>query len=96
MKLKAVDQIHVSSVRNTLIRPGEVFETSVPEGKQLIGKGLAVEVVEDDATAHSAEEKNATSAPDRKAASAPKNKAKPAPQNKAAGEPTAATLPIAE
>lgn len=71
MKLRALDQIHVSSVQADSLRPGQEFEVSETLGLQLL-KTLPVECVVD---AESAEK----AAPDHE------NKAEPAaPANKAA------------
>lgn len=38
MKLKALDQIHVSSVKADSLRPGEEFEVGDALGKELVAK----------------------------------------------------------
>lgn len=81
MKLKALDQMHVSSVRNTPIRPGEEFETSAPEGKQLIAKGLAVAATKGSKAAPVKSGKAKGNSRD-KAARVPQNKAEGTPENK--------------
>jgi hypothetical protein len=44
MKLKALDTLHISSVKSDNIAPNERFEVSDADGKSLIERGLAVEV----------------------------------------------------
>lgn len=44
MKVKAKDQVHISSVRAETIRQGEVFDVSEPVGKELIRRGLVSQV----------------------------------------------------
>ncbi|WP_441280512.1 hypothetical protein [Tardiphaga sp. 862_B3_N1_1] len=44
MKLKANDTLHVSSVKADNILPGEEFEVSDDFGRQMVERGLAVEV----------------------------------------------------
>jgi hypothetical protein len=44
MKLKANDQLHISSVKADTIAPGEEFEVSDAEGSRLIEAGLASKV----------------------------------------------------
>lgn len=75
MKLKALDQHHVSSVQADSLRPGQEFEIGSAQGKELLKRYPAVfELVEDDA--EEAEEK-AESNPENKAIkAAPANKAK--------------------
>lgn len=68
MKVKAKDQLHVSSVRSEVIRPGEEFEVSQRVGKSLVDRGLVTEV----------------RASRVKKARAPSNKQAPAPDNKRA------------
>lgn len=72
MKLTAIDQIHISSVKSDSLRPGEEFEVSDNLGKELMEK-------HPDKVAKS----GADSAPAEKAEAAPQNKAeKAAPKNK--------------
>lgn len=68
MKLKAKDQLHVSSVQAASLRAGEEFEVSDPIGKDLVKRGLAT----------------AVRASKPKAAKKPNNKKAPAPENKSA------------
>lgn len=72
MKLKAIDTLHVSSVKADSLLPGEAFEVSDDFGRQLIQRGLASEV------------KGAKTEPqeDTKAEIAPLNKMEAAPANK--------------
>lgn len=44
MKLKAKDTLHVSSVKAENLLPGEEFETSDDQGRQLVERGVATEV----------------------------------------------------
>ena len=74
MKVKALDQLHVSSVRAAAFRKGEEFEVSDEEGKALVERGLVAKV---------AGEKKAA-APSNKKAAAPRNKKAAAPKNKSA------------
>lgn len=71
MKLRALDQIHVSSVKPDSLRKGEEFEVSDAAGADLLKKHPAkFEQVAGDAA--------------QKAEPAPRNKAESAPANKAA------------
>lgn len=51
MKLKALDQVHVSAVKNDSLRPGEVFEVSDEVGKELLKRkpALVVEIASESA-----------------------------------------------
>lgn len=72
MKLKATDQVHISSVKRDPIAAGEEFEVSHAMGKELLAKhpGLFAQVRPQDA----------------KTESTPQNKAEgAAPANKASG-----------
>lgn len=73
MRLKAKDQIHLSSVKADTIRPNEEFEVSGPIGKDLVSRGLASEV--------------RTKRRNSKGGKKPGNKAAPMPENKSAQEP---------
>lgn len=64
MKLKAIDTLHVSSVRPENLLAGEEFEVSEAVGQSLVDRGLAAEV-----------KAKAAPAPQNKAEPAPKNKA---------------------
>lgn len=69
MKLKATDQIHISSVKSDSLRPGEEFEVSDSLGRELLDKhpNKVAEI----------------GVPKEKAEPAPANKAeKAAPKNK--------------
>lgn len=79
MKLKAIDQLHVSSVQPDSLRPGQEFEVSDLQGEQLL-KAHPDKVELADATAQ-AKEPNAP-ADGAKAELAPLNKAEFAPANK--------------
>lgn len=72
MKLKAIDTLHVSSVKADNILPGESFEVSDDFGRQLIERGLASEVKTTKAEAK--EETKAEIAPLNKMDAAPANK----------------------
>ena len=74
MKVKALDQLHVSSVRAAPFSTNEEFEVSDEEGKALIARGLVAKV---------GGEKKAA-APKNKKAAAPRNKKAAAPKNKSA------------
>ncbi|RYG79418.1 MAG: hypothetical protein EON59_16245 [Alphaproteobacteria bacterium] len=71
MKLKAIDQVHVSAVKADSLQPGEVFEVSAAAGRALLAKRPGIfELVEDEV------EEKAEPARDNKAlAAAPANKA---------------------
>lgn len=69
--MKAVDQLHVSSVRPGSIQPGEEFEVSGHVADDLEKRGLAVRVGGDEA------ETKAEPAPENKMEVAPENKAEP-------------------
>jgi hypothetical protein len=79
MKLRAIDQVHISSVKADSLRPGEEFEVSDAVGKDLMkahpDKFSAVE---------EGEQAEAAAATDAKSEPAPSNKAEDAPANKAA------------
>jgi len=71
MKLKALDQVHVSSVKPDSLRPGEEFEVSDEVGKSLL-------------KAHPQKFQQVGQQVSEKAEAAPKNKAEgAAPANKA-------------
>lgn len=71
MKLRALDQIHISSVKTDSLRPGEEFEVTDDLGSQLVKQHPSKFDVLEAAKAEKAEP------------SAPKNKAeKKAPSNK--------------
>jgi len=44
MRLKAIDTLHVSSVKADSILPGEEFDAADDTGRQLVERALAVEV----------------------------------------------------
>jgi hypothetical protein len=71
MKLRARDQIHISSVQADSIRPGQEFEVSDAAGSELL-------------KAHPTRLER-VGAPAAKAEPTPKNKAEPKPANKTAG-----------
>lgn len=81
MKVRVLDQLHVSSVSADTMPKGTVFAVSAPLGKELVAKGL-VEVVEAEAEPAPAPAEDQAS---RKAEPAPANKAEQPPPNKAAG-----------
>lgn len=70
MKLKAIDQLHVSSVKPDSLRPGEEFEVSDAAGKELLKTGKVARVETVDAAAAKSEP-----APENKAEKPPANKA---------------------
>lgn len=79
MKLRALDQVHVSSVQADSLRPGQEFHVSDQLGNQMLKSlpGRVEQVVEDEPATETA--------PAEKAEEAPVNKAEPAaPANKAA------------
>lgn len=67
MKVKAKDQLHVSSVRAETFRAGDEFDVSDPVARDLIKRGLVARVT----------------APKKKRAQEPDNKQAPAADNKA-------------
>jgi hypothetical protein len=71
MRLRARDQIHISSVQADSIRPGQEFEVSDAAGNELL-------------KAHPARLER-VGAPAANAEPAPKNKAETKPANKTAG-----------
>lgn len=71
MKLKALDQIHISSVQADSLRPGQEFEVSDDLGEKML-KSLPGRL-----------EQVAESAAAAKAEQAPQNKAEDPPENKA-------------
>jgi len=70
MKLKALDQIHVSAAKSDSLRPGDVFEVPEATGADLLRQ-------------HPTKFER-LGEPAEKAEPAPKNKAEPAPANKSA------------
>ena len=90
MKLKVLEQIHISSVSPETLPPGATIAVSAALGKELLtGHPTKFEVVDDDATEQEEavqQEAKSEKAPENKSApAAPGNKAEPAsPQNKAA------------
>lgn len=84
MKLKARQQLHVSSVRADTIRAGEEFEVSEPIGKSLIARDLASRV---SSPAKGSRKKGG------KNAKKPTNKMSDPPQNKSAGADDADSAP---
>lgn len=86
MQLRALSQIHISSVRPDTIRPGEVFECSDFAGAELMKRhpGKCEQVADElpaDQLANQEKVTDPVSA--EKAEPAPQNKAEPAPVNKA-------------
>lgn len=77
MKVKAIDQLHVSSVQAAALRKDEEFEVSDAEGEQLIKRGLVTKVAEKSAA-------KATAKPANKRARPSRNKMAAAPQNQSA------------
>lgn len=80
MKMKVVDQLHISSVGPEVMGKGKEFEVSAAVGKELEKKGHAVRVDQDEDDQH---ENSQEPAQAEKAEEAPANKAEPAPANKA-------------
>lgn len=73
MKLRALDQIHVSAIQPDALRPQQEFEVSKGAGEALLkAHPDKFEVIENEAEA-----------PAEKAAQPLENKAEPAPANKA-------------
>lgn len=72
MKMKALDTLHISAVSQHNIQPGETFEVSEPDAKDLEARGLAKPVVG----------MKAEPAPSNKAEPAPANKADPLDHDK--------------
>lgn len=82
MKLRALDQVHVSSVQADSLRPGQEFEVSDTLGAQLLKSlpGRIERVTEaDDPPSEKAEQDH----PNKAIAAAPANKAKPKGKAKA-------------
>lgn len=82
MKLRALDQVHVSAVQADSLRPGQEFEVSDDLGKQMLkslpGRVEQVVLVKEEPAV-------TENAPASKSQPAPQNKAEPAaPANKAA------------
>jgi hypothetical protein len=73
VKMKAVDQVHISSVKADSLQPGEQFEVTEATAKDLEDRGLAKRVGG----------AKAEPAPTNKAEPAPTNKAAPAPISRA-------------
>jgi hypothetical protein len=85
MQLRALVQIHISSVKPDTIRPGEVFECSDFAGDELMKRHPSkFERVDGELPAdHLANQEKVTEPMSaEKAEPAPQNKAEPAPQNK--------------
>lgn len=79
MKLKALDQIHISSVQSDSLRPGQEFVVSDAAGAELLK-------FHSDKLAHVGDEEptvKAEPAPTNKTEAPPENKAESAPANKA-------------
>lgn len=74
MRLKALDQVHVSAVQADSLRPGQAFDVSDAAGAELL-KAHPDKFAE-------------VKAPAEKAEPEPRNKAEPAPPNKAAPKPS--------
>jgi hypothetical protein len=77
MRLRALDQIAISSVKSTSLRPGEAFEVSDALGADLL-KGHPGKFARIDGM-----ETKADTKPANKAEQKPANKAEPKPGNKA-------------
>lgn len=73
MKMKALDTLHITAVGQHNIQPGDTFEVSDADGKDLEKRGLAKPV----GTAKS------EAAPQNKAEPTPENKSDAAPLSKA-------------
>ena len=85
MRLKAIDQVHISAAKSESLRPGEEFDVSDDLGKELLEKhpGLFVLVAEQKQSEDEMSDQNTpVSAPKEKSAPAPQNKAEAAPANK--------------
>lgn len=78
MRLKAVDTLHVSSVKPDNILPGEEFEVSDDIGRQIAERGLATEV-----RGIKPDKPEETKPEETKAEPAPLNKMTAPPANKA-------------
>lgn len=88
MKLTALDQVHISSVKREVISAGETFEVSDDMGKQLMAKNPALfQQAEAEKPAKAKKAEAEAEADDdgagEKAEPAPQNKAEDAPANKA-------------
>ena len=84
MKLKALDQISISSVQSDSLRPGQEFAVSDALGAELLEKhpGKFEQLADDPASDEAA-------APDEKAEGEPQNKKAAEPANKATRNPRA-------
>lgn len=76
MKIKLIDQLHISEVSPDTLPGGTVIDVSDSTGADLVKRGLATKVGGAKAAA----------APKNKAAAAPKNKAAAAPRIKSGGQ----------
>lgn len=83
MKVKALDQLHVSSVKAETIRPDEEFELGDAEAKSLAERGL-VKIIGAGAKAAAAPENKMEKAPENKAAPSTATKVAAAPKPRAA------------
>lgn len=84
MKLTALDQVHISSVKREVISAGETFEVSDDMGKQLMAKHPALfQQVEAEKPAKAKKVEAEDEGTGEKAEPAPQNKAEDAPANKA-------------
>jgi hypothetical protein len=86
MKLRALDQVHISSVQSDSLRPGQEFEVSDDLGNKMLKSlpGLLAQVEPESAAAEPAAEPAAAPAeksephhPNKAEPAAPANKAKP-------------------
>lgn len=87
VRMKAIDTLHVSSVKADNLQPGEEFDTPQYVADDLEKRGLATRVqsaekVEEEAPAPEPEAKQEPAAPENRALAAPANKTKPAAKSK--------------
>ena len=83
MKLKALDQLHVSAVQSDSLRPGQVFDISDAAGAELLARHpTKFEQLADDAIAAEPGSDGEKAAADLVAPAAPPLSTKPAPERK--------------
>jgi len=95
MKLKALDQIHVSSVQADSLRKGQEFRVSDALGAELLKRHPTTfeQLADDEADADAYAGEKAAPEPLNKAEPAPPNKAASRPRKKPAGSPAAKKAP---
>ncbi|MFZ5736316.1 MAG: hypothetical protein ACOY6K_05475 [Pseudomonadota bacterium] len=81
MRLRAIDQVHISSVKSDSLRPGDEFEVSDSAGAELLAK-LPGKVAQLGDAATTVTNEKAAPPPQNKAEDPPSNKSKPKPRSK--------------